>query len=309
MESHAELTSTVIPPHPEVAETARVRSIYRTDAGRDRIRRWCTEQLDEWAVPHRRLTVPTSLGDTSVVSAGPVAPSVVLLPGTNFCAATCLNLAATLAERWSVLVVDLPGQPGLSAGERPEGGLRAYGRWLGEVLDEAAETPAIVVGHSLGGGIALASDSPRIAGRVLIAPAGLVKLRVTPALLAATIPWLLHPTYHNSGRLLRRMHAPGHRPSATLGSWMTQVSRHCRSSLAPPPLPTETISRVRDTPLVVASGEFDPFLPPRHLRPAALRELGIDVRALPGRGHLVPDEDPAAVAALVAELADTHPTR
>jgi pimeloyl-ACP methyl ester carboxylesterase len=284
-----------------------VTSIYRTAAGQDRIRRWCTDQLDEWTVAHRRLTVATSLGETSVISAGPVAPSVVLLPGTNFCAATCLTLAAALAATWSVLIVDLPGQPGLSAAERPAAerpgdGLRAYGRWLGEVLDEAAETPAVIVGHSLGGGVALASDSPRIAGRVLLAPAGLVRLRITAGLLAATMPWLIHATYANSGRLLRRMHAPGHRPTATAASWMTQVGRHCRSSLAPAPLPADALHRLRGTPLAIASGDHDVFLPPRRLQPAARRDLGVDVRTLVGRGHLVPDEDPAAVTALVAGL-------
>jgi pimeloyl-ACP methyl ester carboxylesterase len=281
-----------------------VTTIYRTAAGQERIRRWCTDQLDEWTVPHRRLTVPTSLGDTSVISAGPVGPSVVLLPGTNFCAATCLSLATALAATWSVLVVDLPGQPGLSAPHRPADGLSAYGRWLGEVLDEAAETPAVVVGHSLGGGVALASDSPRIAGRVLIAPAGLVRLRLTAGLLAATMPWLLHATYVNSGRLLRRMHAPGYRPTATAASWMTQVGRHCRSSLAPAPLPAGTLHRLRGTPIAIASGDHDVFLPPRRLQPAAHRELGVDVRTLVGRGHLVPDEDPASVTTLVAGLTE-----
>jgi pimeloyl-ACP methyl ester carboxylesterase len=279
-----------------------VTSIYRTAAGQDRIRRWCTDQLDEWAVPHRRLTVPTSLGATSVISAGPVAPSVVLLPGTNFCAATCLSLAAALAATWSVLIVDLPGQPGLSAPERPTDGLPGYGRWLGEVLDAAAETPAVVVGHSLGGGVALASDSSRIAGRVLIAPAGLVRLRLTAGLLAATMPWLLHATYANSGRLLRRMHAPGHRPTATAASWMTQVGRHCRSSLAPAVLPAANLQRLHGTPIAIASGDHDVFLPPRRLQPAAQRELGVDVRTLVGRGHLVPDEDPEGVKTLVAGL-------
>jgi pimeloyl-ACP methyl ester carboxylesterase len=282
-----------------------VTSIYRNDAGRDRIRRWCTDQLDDWSVPHRRLTVATSLGDTSVISAGPVARSVVLLPGTNFCAAGCLALAAALAERWSVLVVDLPGQPGLSAAERPEGGLPAYGPWLGEVLDEAAETPAIVVGHSLGGGVALASDSPRIAGRVLLAPAGLVRLRITARVFTATLPWLIHPRYHNSGRLLTMLHGPGHRPSATAASWLTQVGRHTRTSFAPAPLPPEVLHRVRGTPTIVASGEHDVFLAPQRLQPVARRELEVDVRTLAGLGHLVPEEDPAAVVTLVEELATT----
>ncbi|MFV2098569.1 alpha/beta fold hydrolase [Micromonospora sp. LOL_014] len=278
-------------------------SIYRSVQGQSRLQGWCSDQLDRWTVPHQRFSVATSRGDTHVVSAGEGAPSVVVLPGTNFNAATCLPLTETLAQRWPVWVLDVPGQPGLSAAERPDrGGLAWYGRWLGEFLDRAAIGPVVIVGHSLGGGIALACDSPRVVGRVLVSPAGVVRLRVTAGVLAATLPWLTQPTSSRSARLLRMMHGPGEHPSPVLTDWMTLVARECRSSLAPLPLPVATLQRAAGVPMAVATGERDVFLPPSRLRRAVSRSLGVDMEVLPGAGHLVPDEHPEQVLSLVDEV-------
>ncbi|GAB2931437.1 alpha/beta hydrolase [Micromonospora polyrhachis] len=238
-----------------------------------------------------------------MVSVDGDAPSVVVLAGTNFNAATCLPLAQALAQRWSVWVLDVPGQPGLSAAERPDrGGLAWYGRWLGEFLDQTATGPVVLVGHSLGGGIALACDSPRVAGRVLVAPAGVVGLRVTARVLSATLPWLARPTDRRSARLLRVMHGPGHQPSPVLAEWMTLVARECRSSLAPSPLPAATLRSAVGTPMAVATGEHDVFLPPSRLRQAVSRSLAVDLEVLAGAGHLAPDEYPKQVVSLVERV-------
>lgn len=235
-----------------------------------------------------------------MVSVGEGSPAVVVLAGTNFNAATCLPWATALARRWSVWVLDVPGQPGLSAAERPgRGGLAWYGRWLGEFLDRAGTGPVVILGHSLGGGIALACDSPWVAGRVLIAPAGVVRLRVTGSVLAATMPWLTRPTGSRSARLLRLMHGPGHQPSPVLTEWMTLVARECRSSLAPSPLPVAALRHAVGVPMVVVTGECDVFLPPSRLQEAVSRSLAVDVEVLPGAGHLAPDEYPEQLVSLV----------
>ncbi|MEV6527834.1 alpha/beta fold hydrolase [Longispora sp. NPDC051575] len=150
-------------------------SVYRTTHGRAVIADWCVKQLDAWTVPHTRSLLPTSAGHTHLTAAGvPGGPvSVLVVPGTNFNAATSLPLATALANHWPVHVADLPGQPGLSAPDRPRRDHTDwYAAWLSEVCTHLSG-PLVMVGHSLGGAIALACDSPHIAGRVLIAPAGL----------------------------------------------------------------------------------------------------------------------------------------
>ncbi|MFE9656233.1 alpha/beta fold hydrolase [Micromonospora sp. NPDC006431] len=279
-------------------------SIYRSAAGREQVRQWCADQIAGSALSAERLAISTSVGDTHVLSCAPQQrPAVMVLPGTNFNAATCLPLAQALAARWPTWVLDVPGQPGLSAGERPRRtGLAWYGRWLAEVLDQADTAGVVLVGHSLGGGIALACHSSKITGRVLIAPAGLARLKVNTAVLAATVPWLAHPTEQRSARLLRLMHGPGHQPTRLMTEWMTLVAGACRTSLAPSPLPPAILRPARGAPLLVATGEYDTFLPPGRLGPAAARRLGLTLRTMPNGGHLAPDEQPDGVVRLVEEV-------
>lgn len=151
---------------------------------------------------------------------------------------------------------------------------------------------ALVVGHSLGGAIVLASGSPQIAGRVLLSSAGLVRLLLPPAVAVAAVPWMTRPTVLGTARMLQPMVAPGGRVPEELAEWMALVARSCRSSLAPPPLPPELPAKRRSVPCLVATGRYDVFLPPRRVGPAAQRHLGAEPDVLDGPGHLLLDGAP-----------------
>ncbi|MGW8356882.1 alpha/beta fold hydrolase [Streptomyces wedmorensis] len=275
-------------------------SIYRTTAGRECIRRWCLAQLDGWPVAHGRTTVTAMGAETHLVTAGCGATTVVFVPGTNFNAAASLPLAGSLVEAgYRVVLVDVPGQPGLSSGERGLSGGRLswYGAWLSGVVEQACAGPVVVMGHSFGAAIALSSASPRIESLVLASPGGLTKLRLTPGVLAASAAWFMRPAPAHSARLLRAMHGPGHRPREALVDWMTLVSRHARSSGAP----GAAEFPARAVPRVVVNGSHDVFLPLKRLRPAARTRLGVDLDVIDGAGHLVVEEQPTALAALVGD--------
>ncbi|MFI5743463.1 alpha/beta fold hydrolase [Streptomyces anulatus] len=285
-----------------------VTSVYRNTQAEENVRNWCLNQIAAWGVPHTRTETATSAGRTSAVTTGPQkedrGPAVLLLPGTNMSTAQCLATVETLSREHRVTVVDLPGQPGLSSGLRPHTRhLAWYGAWLNEFLAQTRHGPVVVVGHSLGGAVALASDSPRIIGRVLLSSAGITRLRVPAPLLAATVPWLLRPTFARSAALVRRMAAPGHgKVAESLGEWMDLVGRCCRTSFAPPALPSGLLELRRSVPTLVVTGRFDPFLPPCHLGAAARRRLGAEFRVIEGAGHLLLDEAPEAVRAAVREF-------
>ncbi|MFJ2740810.1 alpha/beta fold hydrolase [Streptomyces sp. NPDC087440] len=264
------------------------RSIYRSAAGEERIRSWCVAVLGAWAVPHECVTVTAHGARTHVVIAGS-GPTVVFVPGTNFNAAASVPLATALvAAGYRVVLPDVPGQPGLSSGERglAEGRLSWYGAWLGRVVEETCSGAVTVLGHSFGAAIALAADSPRLGRLVLVSPGGLSGLRLTPGMLAASAAWFVHPTGSSSARLLRCMLAPGRLPRPALVEWMTLVARHSRSSGAPgvAELPARAVERL------VVTGEYDVFLPPRRLGPAVRDRLGVALGVVPGAGHLVVEE-------------------
>ncbi|MFF8837536.1 alpha/beta fold hydrolase [Streptomyces sp. NPDC015130] len=272
-------------------------SIYRSTTGRELIRRWCLDQLAAWPVPHERETVTAQGAETHVVLAGSGETTVVFVPGTNFNAAASLPLATALvAAGHRVLLVDVPGQPGLSSGERGLSGGRLpwYGTWLSEVIEKLSSQPVTVMGHSFGAAIALSSASRRIERLVLVSPGGLTRLRLTPAVLAASAAWFLRPGPTHSTRLLRAMLAPGHPPREELVDWMTLVARHARSSGAPgaATLPARPIPRL------VATGEHDVFLPPQRLGPTVRVALGTDLGVVSDAGHLVVEECPEYLAAL-----------
>ncbi len=235
---------------------------------------------------------------THAVLAGSGATTVVFVPGTNFNAAASLPLATALvAADHRVLMVDVPGQPGLSSGERGLSGGRLswYGAWLSEVIEKISSEPVAVMGHSFGAAIALSSDSPLINQLVLVSPGGLTRLRLTPTVLAASAAWFLVPAPSHSARLLRAMLAPGRPPREELVDWMTLVARHSRSSGAPgaAALPARSIPRL------VVTGEHDVFLPPQRLGPAVRGSLGAELGVVSAAGHLVVEERPAYLARLL----------
>nr|WP_302216958.1 alpha/beta hydrolase [Streptomyces sp. JUS-F4] len=195
------------------------------------------------------------------------------------------------------LVHHVDGLIAHASGTEPEWAAPVRARWSAALgaqrSSPAVPGPAVVVGHSLGGAVALACDSPRIVGRVALSGAGITRLRVPAPLLAATVPWLLRPSVARSTALLRRMAAPGQGElPGHLSSWMCLVARHCRTSLAPPPLPSRLLEQRRTVPTLVVAGRFDPFLPPRALGPAARRRLGAEFQVIEGAGHLLLDEAP-----------------
>ncbi|MFF7438931.1 alpha/beta fold hydrolase [Streptomyces sp. NPDC008122] len=184
-------------------------TIYRSRAAQSQVRDWCDEQLAAWPVPHSQLQVETAAGLTNVVvvEPGPAASTatIVFIPGTNMAAAVSLGVMEALSLVGRLVVLDVPGQPGLSSGERPHRGRSDwYGKWLTEALTQVAPEPVVVVGHSLGGAIALACASDHVAGRLLVSPAGLVRLRVSP----------LYSARRCHGYAARRSHGRN-------GSWTT----------------------------------------------------------------------------------------
>jgi pimeloyl-ACP methyl ester carboxylesterase len=85
-------------------------------------------------------------------------------------------LRSELAPRWELLAPDLPGFGG---SPRPRGlqtSLASYGRWLaGWVRQQAGRRPVVLLGHSLGGSIALHAApllGEQLSGLVQIAAGG-----------------------------------------------------------------------------------------------------------------------------------------
>jgi pimeloyl-ACP methyl ester carboxylesterase len=279
-------------------------TVYKNPRGQEAVRQWCAQALARAGFPLRTTTVDTGAGPVALTSAGTGPTRIVLVPGTGFNAAVALPWLRALSGRWATTVVDLPGQPGLSDPRRPaRDRLTWYGRTLDEILAAMAADDVVVVGNSLGAAVALAAGSSRIAARALVSPAGFIRLTVDLRLALASTRWLLSPTVEHTRRMLRLFVAPGAEPPGTEVEWMALMARSCRTTLAPAPLPAELLARRAERPCVVSVGAHDRFLPPRRLVPAVRRTMGLDVRVVPGAGHLTTTDQLDGMVSLVAEVA------
>jgi len=280
-------------------------SIYRSHRGRQRITAWASDRLDAWPVPHSTDVIETSLGPTHVVAAGD-GPPVLVVPGTNFCAAVDLEVLEPLTRIATIHAIDLPGQPGLSADVRPRG-RHPYGPWVREVVRALGLRRPLLVGTSFGAHVVLQGSMLRgqepdeVRGMVLVSPAGPIRLRVPLPVLRRTFAWLRWADLATSRQLLATMQAPGGPERfETLAAWFVLVGTHVRTSLAPKPLPRRQLAALSGTPTLVVSGREDRFIPPRPLIRAVKRKLPEgEVRIVPNAGHLLAHEHPEAVAAAV----------
>lgn len=283
--------------------------IYRSAAGAAAV----AEAYDAWLgrlpVAVDSLVVPTRFGNAHVITAGdhdPTSqrPAVVALAGTNFPALAWGSLLPLASRGCRVFAVDLIGQPGRSTGPRLQTSGADYVDWVDDVLDGLDLPAASLVGHSLGGHVALrfTAARPRRTRRLaLVCPSGLIRLRVPPAVLTRTLAWLARPQPATSRALLRLMSQPG-QDVEDLVDWMTVVARHVRTSLAPPPLPAHVLREVT-RPVLVLAGERDPFLPGHRLAEAARQRLpASQAIVIPGGSHLLPHDQPTRVAALLTHF-------
>jgi pimeloyl-ACP methyl ester carboxylesterase len=100
-------------------------------------------------------------------------PTIALLHGLGGAASNWALVAPPLAERFRVLVPDLPGHGGSSALPAPVETLDAYADRVASLLP----APAVIVGHSLGAVVALRLAARRpelVRGVVLAGAAGIV---------------------------------------------------------------------------------------------------------------------------------------
>jgi pimeloyl-ACP methyl ester carboxylesterase len=253
---------------------------------------------------------------------GGAGPAILLVHGLGGAATNWTELAPLLARRHRVLAPDLPGHGGSAPLARVEG-LTSYADHVGRLAEQLGAFPTAVVGHSLGGVVAMRLAAARpddVRALVLVCPAGIHR-HARWAERALRIASLLRP----EAALLRRSGEIARRPRlrrAVFGHWgavdpaalsARAVLGLLESSRGRTDLESARRALFQDDPrhdlhrVVCATlllwGARD------HLVPLAsgfeyARRLRAPIRAVPAAGHLVIVERPAECAAIVEEFLD-----
>ncbi|WP_278262351.1 alpha/beta fold hydrolase [Nocardia sp. AG03] len=263
-------------------------TIYTSEAGRHAIHQRYRAHLDAWPVPHDELRLPTTAGDTFVLTCGPVdAPPLVLLHGSGANASAWRGDITDWAAYFRVYAIDLPGEPGFSAATRLPLDSDATARWLDEVLDGLGLDTVDLVGISLGGWTAL-DFVLRRPGRVrrlgLLCPGGLGKHRYGWLLKAIPLRLLGRHSVRDAARVGLGL---GDDPAAEdiLDDVELIFDNFSPRSGRLPRFQPEQLSTV-DIPVLIIVGEQDALFDSARTAALARAHLpGAEVQILPGVGH------------------------
>jgi pimeloyl-ACP methyl ester carboxylesterase len=238
-----------------------------------------------------------------------------------------------LARHYTVVAPDLPGH-GASAPGAGDYSLGAHAAGLRDLLLTLGHERATVVGHSLGGGIAmqLLYNFPEIAERLVLVSSGGLGREVSPVLRAAALPGAelfiaatAGPASRAGSALGRGLSAIGLHPSADVA----EVARGY-ASLTDPLRRAAFLATLRSVvstrgqsvdgrdrlyladqlPVMIVWGERDPIVPVHHGRRAHETIVGSRLEVFDGVGHLPQLEAPGRFVSVLSDfIATTAPAQ
>lgn len=259
-------------------------------------------------------------------------PVVLLVHGIAGSSATWSRVMPDLAQHHTVIAPDLLGH-GESAKPRGDYSLGAYASGIRDLLAVLGHERATIVGHSLGGGVAMqfAYQFPQICERLVLVASGGLGKEVNPFLRAVSLPGseyvlplLLHRSLHDAlgtvggwfGRLGLR---GGEIAQEVWRSYTALTEVHGQMAFV------HTIRSVIDVrgqrvsardrlylaaevPTLIVWGDRDRIIPVSHAHHTHELIPGSRLVVVEGAGHFLPVEQPAAfLAALEDFLATTEP--
>jgi pimeloyl-ACP methyl ester carboxylesterase len=256
-------------------------------------------------------------------------PLLVLVHGITNSSASWEPVFATLARRFTVIAPDLLGH-GDSAKPRGDYSLGANASLLRDFMLALGHERATIVGHSLGGGIAMqfAYQFPdRIERLVLVSSGGLGR-EVTALLRAVALP---------GAEFVLPLLASGPLVSAgtTISGWINRIGVRLGSDVAAMATgfaslqdiearrafvqtaravidaggqrvnATDKLYLAEAVPTLLLWGDRDPIIPARHGLRAHELMPGSRLRIFAGAGHFPHHDDPAGFAAAITEFVET----
>jgi pimeloyl-ACP methyl ester carboxylesterase len=263
-----------------------------------------------------------------VAGTGPV---VVLLHGITGSSANWAGVLPTLAEQATVIAPDLPGH-GASAAQRSDYSIAAYANAVRDLLVAIGHERATLVGHSLGGGVAMqfAYQFPQRCERLVLVSSGGLGHDAPLAMRALAMPgsryllWMTcNPLALNlSGRLVTWWRRNGLPPSLLEDAWASYRAL-CRSdgrrvfsgtirTLIGPFGQRETamdrLYLASELPVLIVWGARDPVFPLDHALAAHRALPGSRLEVFEDVGHRPHWERPDRFAGVVADfLRSTEP--
>jgi pimeloyl-ACP methyl ester carboxylesterase len=170
--------------------------IYKTDEGKKQVLRYYETLLSQWHQPALQLTVETTFGNSFIIESGKKeAPAILLLHGSGSNSAMWIADVAEISKTYHVFAIDIIGECGKSAENRPTYKGDIYSGWILEIIKELGLKRVSLIGCSLGGWIAIdfATKHPEKTDKlILMATAGITQVK------PATVFWIIITSFMGS---------------------------------------------------------------------------------------------------------------
>ncbi|HEX3609652.1 MAG TPA: alpha/beta fold hydrolase [Solirubrobacterales bacterium] len=263
--------------------------------------------------------------------AGGSGPVLLLVHGIAGSCESWRDVVEPLARRHTVVAPDLPGH-GTSAGGPGDYSLGSLAGGLRDLLLALGHERATLVGHSLGGGIAMqfAYLFPEMVERLVLVSSGGLGPEVSPILRAAALPGA-DPFIAATASIGRRVGGLVGRGLSSIGMKpapdLAEVARGY-ASLAEPRRRKAFLATLRgvvdtegqrvsasdrlylaeEIPVLIVWGARDPIIPAAHAEDAHRTLPGSRLEIFDGAGHLPQLEQPGHFIAVIERfLAETEP--
>ena len=258
-------------------------------------------------------------------------PAILLIHGIGDNSTTWETVQSKLAQRYTVIAPDLLGH-GKSDKPRADYSVAAYANGMRDLLSVLDIERVTVVGHSLGGGVAMqfAYQFPQLVDRLILVGAGGVTKDVNVALRVASVPLvsealallrlpMILPTLQLFGRLGGAVFG-----STGFGRDIPEVLRILEA--LPEPTASSAFARTlravvdwrgqvvtmldrcyltESVPVQLIWGECDSVIPVAHARMAHAAMPGSQLEIFEGSGHFPFRDDPDRFCELVEKFIDS----
>ena len=257
---------------------------------------------------------------------------LLLIHGMAGSSETWRSVIPPLSKKFRVVAPDLLGH-GESAKPRTDYSLGAFAVWLRDFLDELGVSRATVVGHSLGGGVAMqfVYQHPDYAQRLILISSGglgpdvgwVLRLLSAPGA-EFVLPIVAPPPVLSVGNKLRSwMKGAGIRSPRGAELWSAYSSlsdgqtrqsflRTLRSVVDYRGQAVSALNRLRlreDLPVMAIWGERDGIIPVAHAYAAHEARTDARLEVLPDVGHFAQVEAPEQVVELIEDFIATGERR
>lgn len=262
--------------------------------------------LNQWNMEVETFCIETTFGKTHVIACGPMdAQPVVLLHGMTVSSTMWFANAPVWSQNYRVYAIDTIGDFGKSECVRPITTRLELNSWLNEVLDALNLDDIYLIGHSMGGWIALqfSLQSNRVRKLVLLAPVMSIcglNWKFPFKLLPAT---LLRNSY-SIRKLYKWMFAEQNTPNQILYDQFLKGYKFGRIQLkvAPTIFKETELKKLRPETLVLI-GENEVIYSSVH---QAIKRAGefpkMSVHQIPNSSHCLPAEQSHVVNQLVIQF-------